>query len=98
MFDQQEIGIDSSTPLQDEMSDVGLEDGRDERHKHVSGMNEQELIPDLTEQHHVAQKEEKEHKKHTCVYDDENIHAEPIVHFVFLFLGPTFEAPIKAYF
>ena len=38
MLDQQEIGIDSSTPRQDERADVGLKDGRDERHKHVSGM------------------------------------------------------------
>ena len=98
MLGQQEISIDSSTPRQDERADVGLKDGRDERHKHVSGMREQEVIPDLTEQHHVAQEEEKEHKKPTYVYDDENKHAEPIVRFVFLFLGPTFEVPIKAYF
>ena len=59
MLDQQEIGIDSSTPRQDEKADVGLKDGRDERHKHVSGMREQEVIPDSTEQHHVSEEEEK---------------------------------------
>ena len=96
MLGQQEIGLDSSMPRQDERVDVGLKDRRDERHKHVSGMREQEVIPDLTEQQHVAQEEEKEHKKPTYVYDDENKHAEPIVRFVISFLGSTFEVLFKS--
>ena len=64
----------------------------------MSVVCEQEVIPDLSEQHHAAQEEIREHKKPTHVYDDENKHAEPIVRFVFLFLGPTLKVPIKTYF
>ena len=70
-------------PRQDEMADVGLEDGSDEQHTHVTDSREQELKLDSTEQYYVAQEKEKKHIKPAIRYDDEDNRSEPIVHFIF---------------